>query len=274
MWKFYNRALISAQEPNEEVDVSSIESGEIWKKEGKRAWLAMWTTDFDCGRETQWWHVVKKAPYQIETLSKSSQKHIRRSKKKCACRIVDPREHKERLWKVFASAWRQYEGGTLSVTEDEFKRGLDDVRDDVDWWGGFDAESQDLIGYTIIRKRKVSIEVETSKYDPNFLKLGVSAALKHDVLNYYLNERGFSYCSSGSRNINHITNVQEYLIQKFNFEKAYCRLHIAYRPNGVGGAIKIMFLFRKHLQKLDRFFIFHKINALLKLEEIARSFKC
>ena len=45
---------------------------------------------------------------------------------------------------------------------------------------------------------------------------------------YYLNEKKFIYINDGARSISHETNIQDFLIQKFKFRKAYCKLHIIY----------------------------------------------
>lgn len=80
------------------------------------------------------------------------------------------------------------------------------------------------------------------------------------------------YLVDGERNINHQTGFQEYLIKYFGFRKAYCKLNIAYRP-WVGLFIKIMYPFSSTLQKFDSLKYIHMLNALLKMERIARSFR-
>ena len=51
-----------------------------------------------------------------------------------------------------------------------------------------------------------------------------------DKYRYYLKERKLSYVNEGTRSILHATNVQSFLIEKFRFRKAYCKLHIQYHP--------------------------------------------
>lgn len=50
-WKYYNHAMVSTVAPHEVPDTSCISDGTIWKQ-NKKALFARWTTDFDCGYET------------------------------------------------------------------------------------------------------------------------------------------------------------------------------------------------------------------------------
>ena len=47
---------------------------------------------------------------------------------------------------------------------------------------------------------------------------------------YYLNENNFKYVNNGTRSISHQTNIHDFLIDKFKFRKAYCKMEIEYAP--------------------------------------------
>ena len=64
---------------------------------------------------------------------------------------------------------------------------------------------------------------------------------------------------------------QSFLIKKFKFRKAYCKLNIVY-SNKIKYIIKVLYPFKN----IFRFFNFgpiRQLNILLKQEEIVRSFK-
>lgn len=67
-WQYYNHAAVPTTAPHEIPDVSSITDGNIWKMGGGTPLLARWTTDFDCGYETNWWYVIKDIPFNISEL--------------------------------------------------------------------------------------------------------------------------------------------------------------------------------------------------------------
>lgn len=78
----------------------------------------------------------------------------------------------------------------------------------------------------------------------------------------------FSY-TNYEESLNHETNVQEYKINTFGFHKAYCKMHIQYRPC-IYPIVKILYRFRHLLKRLDGNKLIHAINTVLQMEEIAR----
>jgi hypothetical protein len=88
---------------------------------------------------------------------------------------------------------------------------------------------------------------------------------------YYINEQKFLYVNDGARSISHDTNIQNFLIDKFHFRKAYCKLNIIYRWD-IGLIITILYPFRKITTKSGNS-LFKKIAVLLRQEEIRRSFE-
>ena len=66
-WRYYNHAVIPSSPPNAPLNLTPLEDGSIWKI-GKTPLLARWTTNFDCGYETNWWYVIKDTPFDINVL--------------------------------------------------------------------------------------------------------------------------------------------------------------------------------------------------------------
>lgn len=265
-WHYYNHALLPDCPPDAAVDTSLIRSGEIWQTAPKRALFARWTTDFDCGYDTGWYYIIREAPFDLEALDRKRRKHIRQALRKTYVKKVDPREYAEQLYAVDLAACQTYSNYTMQRTVEELRSCADDR---TDYWAAFSAEDDRLVGFLKCQRMDTYVETQVGKYSPQDLKLQASDALHYAILEYYLNEKGYRYCSSGSRNISHKTNVQEYLSHNFGYKKAYCRLHICYRPV-VGAAVKVLYPFRGLLKKLDGIGIIHKINGILIMEEIVR----
>jgi hypothetical protein len=89
--------------------------------------------------------------------------------------------------------------------------------------------------------------------------------------NYYLIDRELKYVTDGTRSISHQTNIQNFLIHKFKFRKAYCCLHIRYQPF-FGLLVSCLFPFRKLLLVFNFSFI-RNINSILLQEKIRRNCK-
>lgn len=264
-WRYYNHAMMPTTAPHEKVDMQCIKDKSIWK-ENKKALFARWTSDFDCGYETNWWYVIKEGPFEFDKLDSKVRKHIRQALKKVDVRKIDYADYVEQICKVYNETSRSYENfsGWL-MDSDKAKKNVSDL----EYWGAFIAGTNEMIAYMNCKKNEIYVETITSKFMPQYLNLRASDAIHYSICEYYLNECKYSYICSGSRNINHVTNVQDYKIKTFGFRKAYCHLHMEYRPFLKYG-IKLLYPFRGMLQKLEGVRIIHQINAVLKMEEICR----
>ena len=231
--------------------------------------LARWTDQFDCGYETNWWYVIKEKPYDPETLSSGARKHIRQALKKCCVRQIDPEAYVEQMYACYTTAHQRYKNGSAAESYEQFRKSCLQRRNGRIFWAGFTADTEQLIGYMIVYEKDIYVEIAAAKFHAEYLRYCVSDAIYAMILQYYLNERGYRYVSSGERNINHQTNTQEYKIRRFGYRKAYCKLNIAYAPK-VRWLIGLLYPFRKLLRVFDRIGMVHMLNAVLKMEEIRR----
>lgn len=273
-WKYYNHAAIPTSAPHENVDITPIENGDIWKLGGKGTTplLARWTTDFDCGYETNWWYVIKDAPFEINALKAKRRYEVNKGIRNFDVRVIDPSDFKEELYQVQVAAFSGYpEKYRPTVKKDEFITSLDKWGN-CTVFGAFFRETDELAGYTMITVTDTKwLGLSVQKTNPEFEKFGINAALVEKVVTYYADflENGGIICD-GSRSINHETNFQDYLEKYFGFRKAYCQLHIHYNPK-IKWVVHTLFPLRKLLQKFDKSGIIHQLNAVLKMEEICRS---
>jgi len=269
-WRFYNHAAVPDCLPHEPVDITPIKDKRIWKlsdSAGKTPLLAQWTEDFDCDHETTWWYVIKDAPFVLEELPSKERKSIRQALRKCRVEKIRWEDHLEGLYACYKAAFSRYETAGKPRTVEEFYAQC--MGSSEEWWAGFDAETNMLLGYITTDVYDHCVAIVSLKFDPAFAKRQVCDALYCTVLDHYLNQCQKRYVSSGARNVNHISNTQEYKIRRFGYRKAYCRLCIAYRP-GVRLIISVLYIFRKLLRKFDKIRGIHLINAVLLMEEIRR----
>ena len=182
--------------------------------------------------------------------------------------MINPNDYLEDLYEVYEAAFKGYEHADNKNSFKQFRINcLKEFEEDVDFWAGFSCEDNKLIGYMTIKKFSDCVESCTAKYHPDYLKYRISDAIHYVILNEYLNVQNKKYIFSGSRNINHITKAQEYKIENFKFRKAYCKLHVIYKPV-LGIIIKIVYPFRKYIQKIDKSVIVHQIVVFLLLYSI------
>lgn len=294
-WKYYNHAAIPTIAPHETPDLSSIENGDIWKMgEESAPLLARWTTDWDCGYETGWYYVVKDSIFDIDELKAKRRYEIRKGCKNFIVRKINPEDYKTELLQVQMKAFSAYPESyrPRDLTTKNMDIAVSDwIRNGSDVFGTFrdyksvekneeDKSNADikennsflcaLVGYSVLRKQDRVIYFDVEKTDPDSEKDGVNAATVYGILNYYKDEleNGYYICD-GEKPINHQTHFQDYLEKYFGFRKAYCKLNIKYKK-GIGVAVKILYPFRKVLSSLDDNSMVHKINGVLKMEEIIR----
>lgn len=271
-WKYYNHAAVPTVRINEEADITPVQDGKIWQISGGGGtpFLASWTTDFDCGYETGWWYIIRESPFNLDNVSSQERKSVRRALKRCYCKRINPSEKTEELYECYASAQRRYKNADNLQTKEHFIKSCNDNL--LEWWGGFDIETDALIGYMTVRNYDTYIDVVSSKYSVEFLNKRVSDALNYTVLDYYLNNLKKDFACFGGRSINHQTNVQDYNIKRFDCRKAYCHLNLAYNPK-IKWAVRLIYPFRKILTLFDGITLVHQINSVLKMEEIYRNRK-
>ena len=268
-WRYYNHAVIPTTAPHEEVDISPIISNEIWKSEEKPL-LARWTSDFDCGYETNWWYVIKDNPFDISALKSKRRYEIKKGNKNFSVKEINPAEWCEDIYKVTISAYETYpESYRPQISHDQF---IDIVKN---WsfyrtYGAFSIDDNTLCGYACLLKDGIYIDFCMMKAIPEKEKLGLNAAMVNRILvdheDFLVNG---GYICDGARSIQHETAFQDYLEKYFEFRKAYCKLHIVYSPR-YKKLVDLAYKLRNLIKMFDKIPMARKINALMKMEEIYR----
>jgi len=271
-WKYYNHAAIPTTAPHEEPNIAPLQDNSIWKIDGGTPLLARWTTEFDCGYETNWWYVIKDTPFDINALKAKRRYEINKGIKHFSVREIDPYNYTEAIYEVRIAACSGYPNYYCSSVDKNLF--ISSVRQWHRYYtciGAFDRETNTLCGYALLAKEHDKyVRFSILRTNPDCERNGVNAALVEGVLRYFNSflESG-GYICDGARSINHETAFQDYLEKYFGFRKAYCKLHVKYRP-GFGWIIKLMYPLRKIFAKLDGIGFVHLINSVLQMEEIAR----
>ena len=263
-WRKYNGALIPMPPPHIEINTSNIGS----KIKETNSYFARWTTEFDCKKVTEFWHVICDQNLEIEEYSANTRSKIKRGLKNCVVKKITKQKLIKNGYEVYKEAFLKYKTYTTPNVKSVFVKDIELLGKYWEFWGVFYKEK--LIAYCISKIESSSCNYSTIKFHPKYLRLYSSYALFYTMNCYYLNEMKFRYVNDGARNLVHKTNIQDFLITKFGFRKAYCKLHIQYN------------LFLKFLVMLiyPLRFVFYrfnnkfavKITSLLLQEKIRRSF--
>lgn len=267
-WRYYNHAIISTSLPHENVNMAPLEDGSIWTI-NKNAVLVRWTTEFDCPEETDWWYVLREGVYSAEELPTRQRKKIRRALKKCEVRKIDHVEMAEEICRVYLEAVSRYQNYNKNINVEAFIQSVKKEENDMDWWGVFLLETGELAGYMKVLRIGNVANFAVAKFSSLHLNAGISDAMYHTLLDYYLNVERVLYINSGERSISHVTNTQDYKIKKFLYRRVYCKLNVVYNPR-FKWMIKLMYPFRGALKVFRKISLVDKFLSVLKMEEIVR----
>lgn len=267
-WKLYNGALVPKGPPHiapTEEDIARA------KKMGGYRFIT-YVTDFDCEEEMPWWYVIKDTPIILEEIESSNTRHkIRKGLRHVEIRRIDCSTYGEELYNCYIKAQERYKAHENRVYREAFLKGLE--KDPSQYYGVFFRENNSLVAYVKNDLYEDCVNMSVIKYDPEYLKYQISAALTYQVVYDYLNEGRYKYVMDGQRAIRHKTNIQDYLEHTFQFRKAYCRLHMIYSTK-MKIMVKLLYPFRKLVEKMaGENVLLNNVASVLKMEEISRACK-
>jgi hypothetical protein len=264
-WRKYNGALVPLTPPHVDVDITDIDK----KIKENNSYFARWTSNFDSKNESEFWYVIQDKIMVIEDYSKNTRSKIRRGLKQCEVKMTTKDILLENGYDCYSSAFSKYNTHLSPKTISQFQEEVNSFDDSWDFWGIYHDDV--LIGYSQNKIIDDYCDYSTIKFHPDYLKIYPSYALFFTMNQYYLNEKNFKYVNDGARSISHETNIQSFLIDKFRFRKAYCKLHVIY-SNRIKFLLHLLYPFRI-LLRYFKFGVLDKINILLFQEYIIRKQK-
>lgn len=139
-----------------------------------------------------------------------------------------------------------------------------DFGDIIHYWGAFHGDT--LIGFSINNiYDRIEAAYTAIKLHPDYLKLYPMYALIYCMNEFYLGQHGFEYVNDGWRSLLHETNVQDFLVSKFRFERAHTDLFVHYWP-ALAVGVRLGWPLRQVLKSANQ-----KLGAIYALEEVRRA---
>jgi len=266
-WNNYHGALLPDLTPDIEISLSKKEADKLLSKQ--KALFLRYTSEWDSGQKRSFWFVVKDSFHGMSELSGNTRSKLRRGWKYFDVRKVTIEEIVRNGYEVYKHAFSRYNTHLKPVSKQKFyENTMNSI--DYDFFAVYEKKSQKMVAYSSNKIINDVCNYTTIKFHPNYLKYYSGYVLIYEMNKYYLQERKFKYIHDGARSIVHDTNIHDFLIDKFKFRKAYCQLNIFYRWD-IQLAVRLLYPFRAILNKKTSS-IMKKISAVLKQEEIRRSF--
>lgn len=227
---YYRHALIWEGAIHKEPRLT-IEDANILMT-GSKAWMLRNLYDFDCREETNFWYIIKDR-YSEDDYSKKVRKYIEKANAKFEIRLISRNRILAQGFDVYNKAHEHYkvnDGFRLSKTAFLLEiKNMPDHR--YEFWGCIDKETDILQAYSICEVHDGMCWFKYSRANPEFLPKYYPMYGLYDARNkYYLEEKKLIYVMTSARSITQHSEIQSFLIEKFGFRKAYCRLTIFYRP--------------------------------------------
>lgn len=228
-WNFYKKGLISMVPPYREVTVNK----KILFNHFKGAFYIRWDSDFDKTDNHNYYHVIKDGGCAIESLPPKTRNQIRRCLKNCEIKIVDYQYViNGGGYKVYASEYRRYERNghaSMAKPEQQWAVGMKEAaRRGQDFWAVI--YDNKVIAYSICWRKEAHVDLVTWKVDyENYNQLYPSYGLVYAMCEYYLSQEGIRYVDDGGRSLTEHSGVQDFLLDKFCFRKAYTKLNAEFK---------------------------------------------
>lgn len=124
-WKYYNHALLPVTAPNECPDLSELQDKNTWNYNRNKALLARWTTNFDCGYETNWWYCIKDDSFDINSVKSKIRYYIKKGIANFDVEVINACDYKVELYNVQVAAFSAYpESYRPTVDKESFLMGF------------------------------------------------------------------------------------------------------------------------------------------------------
>ena len=258
-YRLYKGAWIFERDPHTEQKLCSEEVKSLFSQGGLMIRNAY---DFDCGQETSFWYVIKDSFGGMEELSSKMRNQVKKCFKTMRVEKITSDELKKNGYPVFVEASESYKVKSIPPTEEEFLSRINNAEEN-EFWGCYDLETNKLVAFSMNCVSFESCEYRTMKAIPAFQKLYAYYGLIYEMNRHYLEERGLKYVNDGGRSITNHSNIQPFLIEKFNFKKAYCHFDMHYKW-WLKLVIKLLYPLRKIIKV-------RQAQSLLNMEAMAHN---
>lgn len=266
LWRKVHGTLVPLSMPHVESALTTTDARRLLQRHG--ALLIRWESEFDCGYETAWWHVVKSSPEDFAALSRNTRDKVKRGLKRFSVNPADRSEILEEGYDVYSRAFARYETFEPILSREMFNEAISTLPAETEFWIVRDRRTQEMVAFSENFRHDRACFYLSIWFCPVAIKAYAGYLLIHEMNKHYLNDEKLLYVSDGARNISHRTGIHDFLISKFGFRRAYAKLHIVYSP-WLALAVRVLYPVRAMFAKAESGSL-RKIAILLAQESIRR----
>jgi hypothetical protein len=236
------------------------------KREIKRnkCFLLRYISHFDNPEYSKFWYIIKDEFVPIEEFSKNTRNQVKKGLKNSEVKKVSLDFFRSNCYEIYASSIKNY--GQSPISKYEFEN-ANYENEERDFWVVFSKQTNVPIAYSSNKVTETSCNYTYIKYHIDFQNLYPSYALHYEMDRYYLENKKVNYVNVGARSLLHETGIQDFLIKKFKYRRAYCKLNIVYSPF-FSFMVKLIYPFRGLIKKI-KLQKLNKVKAILNQHEIS-----
>lgn len=197
------------------------------------ALLERYTTFPNTEYEKFWYTVLRKSNFkQIDNYKSYVRRNLRAGLRRNKIQVLKKSEISDflflRIYECISSVFKKYEkkGNKYYYS----KKNLKIFIQNADFiFLAKDSNSLEVSGIIFAKKVKNGIFLSESFFNQRNskgIRNYVSYALLYSVIEYFMNKEVIEFITNGTINLEHITNIHDFLIKDFDFEKVYVDLHI------------------------------------------------
>ena len=158
---------------------------------------------------------------------------IRRNQKNCITQLFD---YDQIIngggYNVYTSEYKRYERkgfGSPVKSEAQWAVGMREAAERGQQFWAMTCEDK-MVAYAVCQMKEQHVDLVTWKCDyDNYKQFYPSYGLLYAMINHYLSKEDIRFVSDGSRSLTEHSSVQDFLIEKFKFRKAYTKLNAVFR---------------------------------------------
>lgn len=248
--------------PHDEAKLSEEEAKALLKQGGL---LVRNTFDYDCSEQTSFWYIIKDRFGGLEELSSRTRNKIRHALNYFEYKKIPYELFVSKVFPILEDTFAHYKVHDRTMNREVFTTYLESCQKrHFDYWGIFKKDTEEMVGFCTVNNWGDCCEYGYTGVYSQYKSRGYYPYYGlYYILNcHYLGDEGFRYVSDSARSVTNHSEIQDFLIQHFNFRKAYCRLKVYYKW-WMNIAVKLLYPFRKTITN-------PKVKALLNMESMTR----
>ena len=261
-YQLYRKAWRFDGPPDAETRLQEQE----WKQLLKQGGLMVRNTyDFDCQEQTHFWYIIKDHYEGLEGLPPRVRNKVRKAEKTFTYRPIDYLCLRVQGYPIIKETFDDYAVRDSKMNEADFMAYLDECeKGNYDIWAIIDNETDMMVGFCLVAVWDNCCEYRLTGIYSKYKKNGTYPyyGLYHHLNQNYLVEKAYDYVSDSARTITEHSHIQDFLIQNFNFRKAYCQLEVHYQW-WMKLAVNLLYPFRKIIP-------LRRVKAVLNMEAMQR----